>query len=59
MAAPHVAGVAALWWQAVRSGLAPATARNVLTRMLAASYEALAPEVELADRGAGLIAAPP
>lgn len=60
MAAPHVAGVAALWWQAIRGGIAPATARNVMARMLAAaSYDALAPGVELADRGAGLIAAPP
>ncbi len=60
MATPHVAGIAALWWQAIRNGIAPATARNVSSRLIAAaSSDSLAPGIDLADRGAGLVSAPP
>jgi subtilisin family serine protease len=59
MAAPHVAGVTALWWQAIRSKGIPATARNVLAQLLAhAKTEALASSIDMADRGVGIVAAP-
>jgi len=35
MATPHVAGVTALWWQAIKSRGIPATARNVVAQLLA------------------------
>lgn len=38
MACPHIAGLAALYWQAARSGALPATAERVL-RMMAVSAE--------------------
>ena len=61
MACPHVAGVAALWWELLRkSGLVNPSAQLVLARLLAtARTEAFAQGVEIADRGAGLITAPP
>ncbi|MFI6290531.1 S8 family peptidase [Nonomuraea sp. NPDC050790] len=63
MAAPHVAGVAALWWQALRETL-PATsvtrASMVTNRLLAAATLAgFVPESDLADVGAGLALCPP
>ncbi len=59
MACPHVAGVAALWWEAARGGAMPATARTVLSKLLATGRtDGFAPDVEVADRGAGLVKAP-
>ncbi|MDP8974040.1 MAG: hypothetical protein M3N45_12950 [Actinomycetota bacterium] len=59
MACPHVAGVAALWWEAVRATPVPATARTVLAKLLAsARTETFAPDVDVPDRGVGLVAAP-
>jgi len=59
MACPHVAGVAALWWQAVRASPIPPTARTVLAKMLAsARTDVFAPDVDIADRGIGLVTAP-
>ncbi|HEX2046123.1 MAG TPA: S8 family serine peptidase [Acidimicrobiales bacterium] len=59
MACPHVAGVAALWWEAVRSSPLPATARTVQAKLLAsARTDVFAPGVEVADRGVGLVKAP-
>jgi subtilisin family serine protease len=59
MAAPHVAGVTALWWQAIRSKGIPATARNVVAQLLSrAKTNTLAPNVGMADRGVGIVAAP-
>ena len=58
MACPHVAGVAALWWEALRkSGVVRATASLVTTKLLAtAGTNGLSSEP--LDRGAGLVAAP-
>lgn len=59
MATPHAAGVAALWWQATRESPLPASATTVTARMLAnADVAALAPGVDVADRGVGLVRAP-
>jgi subtilisin family serine protease len=58
MACPHVAGVAALWWEALRkSGVVKATAGLVNTKLLAmAGTNGLSSEP--IDRGAGLVTAP-
>ncbi|HWC12458.1 MAG TPA: S8 family serine peptidase [Acidimicrobiales bacterium] len=59
MACPHVAGVAALWWELVRSSPVPANARTVLAKLLAsARTDVFAEGVEVADRGVGLVKAP-
>ncbi len=59
MATPHVAGVAALWWQAVNARGIPATSRNVVAQLLAnARTQGLAPGVDVSDRGVGLVVAP-
>jgi len=59
MACPHVAGVAALWWEAIRSTPVPATARTVLAKLLAtARTDVFSPNVDVADRGVGLAKAP-
>ena len=59
MACPHVAGVAALWWDRVLSESVPHTATTVTARLLAhADTGAVAPDVDTADRGVGLVRAP-
>ena len=59
MACPHVADVAALWWEAVREAGVPATAQMVAARVLATcSLDNLAPHLDTADRGSGIVAAP-
>lgn len=59
MATPHAAGVAALWWQDVRESPLPATAATVTARLLShADVSGLAPGVDVADRGVGLVRAP-
>jgi subtilisin family serine protease len=59
MATPHVAGVTALWWEDVRNSSLPQTAPTVTARMLAnADISALAADVDVADRGVGLVRAP-
>lgn len=59
MATPHVAGVAALWWDAVRTGGLPPTARNVIAKVLAAAQTGhLVVGTDIADRGVGLAFAP-
>ena len=59
MACPHVAGLAALWWEAIRSQPLPAKASVITARLLAAATTApLAPGVDVADRGVGLAQAP-
>jgi subtilisin family serine protease len=59
MAAPHVAGVAALWWEEVLTTALPGTAATVTARLLANSdITALAPGLDVADRGVGVVRAP-
>jgi subtilisin family serine protease len=59
MACPHVAGVAALWWQAVRDRGVPATAQNVIAQLVATSKtDSIDPNVDVADRGTGMVSAP-
>lgn len=55
--AADVWGVAALWWEA--RGAMPAAARTVLSKLLATGRtDGFAPDVEVADRCAGLVKAP-
>jgi subtilisin family serine protease len=59
MATPHVAGVAALWWEEVGSSPLPLSASVVSSRLLAnADTTALDAGVDVADRGVGLVKAP-
>ncbi|MEM9074652.1 MAG: S8 family serine peptidase [Myxococcota bacterium] len=59
MAAPHVSGLAALWWQATNQADMPTTARTVTAQLLAtARREGFAPSVGQSDRGVGLARAP-
>ncbi|MFI6503323.1 S8 family serine peptidase [Nonomuraea typhae] len=61
MAAPHVAGAAALWWQEVRATLPPAAARaSVVTNKLltSATRQGFAAGADFTDIGAGLVICP-
>lgn len=59
MACPHVAGVAALWWEAVRDGGLVVRAETVVAQLLArARTDVFDPDPGPADRGAGLVTAP-
>ncbi len=59
MACPHVAGVAALWWQAMRESSNQHTPAIVIAKLLAsARADVFAAEVDKADRGQGLVTAP-
>lgn len=59
MACPHVAGLAALWWEFVRQSGLPATADTVFARLLAsARRQGLDPKAEADDFGAGIAMAP-
>lgn len=59
MACPHVAGVAALWWEHVLDSKVPHTARTVLSKLYArADREVFASGTDVPDRGVGLVQAP-
>jgi subtilisin family serine protease len=59
MATPHVAGVAALWWEEIGDSSLPVTATTVLAKLLAvADTSALAAQIDIADRGVGLVRSP-
>ncbi len=59
MATPHVAGVTALWWEAVRSSPIGANSTAVLARLLAGTRIAgFVTGVDPADRGSGIVTAP-
>lgn len=59
MATPHVAGVAALWWEEVSASPLPTTTDVVVARLLAhAATTGFAPDVDIADRGSGLVRSP-
>ena len=60
MATPHVAGLAALWWERLRKLQQPAIAPNVTASLLAtANPDAIAAGIDVADRGNGCAVAPP
>ncbi|MBB3222967.1 S8 family peptidase [Pseudoduganella umbonata] len=59
MACPHVAGVAALWWEALRAEGRDPDARLVAARLSAsARRNVFAPDVDPADIGDGFLTAP-
>jgi subtilisin family serine protease len=60
MATPHVAGVACLWWEDLKDdGMVPATAATVRTKLFAtARTDGFEPDIDFADRGWGIVAAP-
>lgn len=59
MACPHVAGVAALWWEALREQRLPVSAELVMAKLLAgARPDVFSAGVRIADRGVGLVSAP-
>lgn len=59
MACPHVAGVAALWWEAVQPLGLTTRAPNVVAKVRAtARTDVFDPSHDAADRGAGLVTAP-
>lgn len=59
MACPHVAGIAALWWEAQRASGNPAFAGAVQARLLATCTTApIDPATDALDRGQGLVQAP-
>lgn len=59
MACPHVAGVAALWWEAVQTSAVPPTAPVVQAKLLASARSTVfGTGVDVSDRGVGLVTAP-
>lgn len=59
MATPHVAGLAALWWQSARQGSIPANATTVAAKVLAtARTDVFVEGTDVSDRGVGLAVAP-
>jgi subtilisin family serine protease len=60
MACPHVAGVAALWWESLRQSGAVRPAANLVVAnlMTRARTDVLRPNVTPSDRGAGIVTAP-
>ncbi|MHC1999590.1 S8 family peptidase [Methylobacterium sp. CM6241] len=59
MACPHVAGVAALWWEAVGQGRTQASPLNVRSNLIASAQgDVFVAGLDAADVGEGLISAP-
>jgi subtilisin family serine protease len=58
MACPHVAGIAALWWEKVLAGPGMKTAQIVTARMLAATRTDVFANFDAVDLGQGLVTAP-
>jgi len=59
MACPHVAGVAALWWEALRSTGRKPDAAAIAARLRAnARKDGLGPAYDSSDFGEGLVTAP-
>jgi len=59
MATPHVAGVAALWWEEIVASPLPANTAAVTAKLLAnAATDGFAADVDVPDRGLGLVRAP-
>lgn len=59
MACPHVAGLAALWWEGLAASPIPLTHKAVKARLRATAVTSVfAPGVDITDRGDGLAQAP-
>lgn len=59
MACPHVAGVAALWWQSLKQSGTTSNARSISARLFAtARKDVFAPGLDESDIGQGFVAAP-
>lgn len=59
MATPHVAGVAAMWWEEVLATPVPSTSSTTRAKLMAgASRDGFASKVDVADRGLGIVRAP-
>lgn len=60
MACPHVAGVAALWWEALnKSGNVIPTGKLIVDKLRGtARTDVFGPTVQFSDRGVGLVTAP-
>jgi len=59
MACPHVAGVAALWWEFARTAGLPPRATSVIAKTLGtARADGFAAQTDVADRGVGIVTAP-
>lgn len=59
MATPHVAGIAALWWQAMQAQTPMVRSVNVVAKLLAtARADKFTPKFDVSDRGVGVVAAP-
>lgn len=59
MAAPHVAGLAALWWEYEAKRSTPVLAQTVASRVIGtASRAQFAPDLMTADIGSGIVLAP-
>jgi subtilisin family serine protease len=59
MACPHVAGVAALWWEALRSsGTVRPSANLVINNLVARARTDVLAAVAPEDRGSGIVTAP-
>lgn len=59
MACPHVAGVAALWWEAVRATGTVTKAGSIIGKVTAmARYNVFEPDTDMGDIGRGLVTAP-
>lgn len=59
MACPHVAGVAALWWQWMRENLGAVRAGDIVGRLTAtARHDVFATEFAFSDFGTGAVRAP-
>lgn len=59
MATPHVTGVAALWWEEVANLPIPSSVSAVTAKLFAsASTDGFAEDVDVADRGLGIVQAP-
>ncbi|WP_144634203.1 S8 family peptidase [Bordetella genomosp. 13] len=59
MACPHVAGVAALWWQWATQNGQPLLSQAVSARLTSSARPIFAPEFNASDFGFGLVTSPP
>jgi len=59
LACPHVAGVAALWWEATRVANQPVNAQNVKAKLISsAKTDGFRPDIPVIDRGVGIVKSP-